>query len=102
MSGAIPSWAVRGARVVCVADDWDCDSADADLPDPVVGQTYVIDAAEEDLDTVGQVGLYLVGFPDDAFYCALNFRPVATISTEVEDLAMFRKLLTQNSPELVE
>jgi hypothetical protein len=101
---SVPSWAVRGAKVVCVDDDWTCDEIDTDLPDPVRGETYTIEGVDtdDDIDFEGGAGLYLAGFPDDAFYTIRNFRPLVTTKSEAEDLAHFRHHLTQKTPEVVE
>jgi hypothetical protein len=100
MSG-IPAWAVRGRKVVCIDSVWECDDpTDADLPDPVKGQTYTI--LDTDMDDDDGAGLYLVEFGDDAFYTIDGFRPIVDIEAQLRDVAMFRKLLTQNTPELVE
>lgn len=89
MSGAIPSWARVGAKVVCV---------DASPPpfgwsrDPLVAQAiYQIEAIE--VDHTG-VGLFLVEaktLSTTRGYWANRFRPLITQSDDMA--AHFRKLL---------
>ena len=79
----IPSWARKGAKVVCIATDWTCDREDEDLPNPVFGHEYQLDAAEEDDDMVSGVGCYLVGFGDEAFYDLAHFAPAVSDTTEM-------------------
>ena len=97
MSG-IPSWAVKGARVVCVSDYWDSHLDAMDLPNPVRGEIYVIDSVDKDENATGGIGVYLVGFPEDAFYSLENFRPVKTIEDDIsEHFAVYLKTPVRTS-----
>jgi hypothetical protein len=101
--GAFPSWAVRGRKIVCVDAEWlDIAGTPTVL---AVGAIYTIDGFEEDsvywACPMGAVFLKEVANPTDAS-CGFGldrFRPLVSTKTEAEDVARFRKLLTQRIPE---
>ena len=96
MSG-VPAWAVRGARVVCVYE----------VPDfgPRLREVCTISGVE--VDRKG-CWLFIEGYDDWVptapgqttrhSFLPRNFRPLVSTKTEAEDVAEFRKLLTQNNP----
>ena len=83
MSG-IPSWAVKGAKVVCINSrpPWWCGVGDPVLV-PVEGEVYEISALG---DFGGQCGLLLVGMGELDFWHCRRFRPLVTRSQE-QDIA---------------
>lgn len=81
---SIPSWAVRGARVVCIRDFGKARlfHDQGHRQDPELRQCYIIDAAEE-WPEYQAVVLYLVGFPPVGFDIT-GFRPVITIEDDLK------------------
>jgi hypothetical protein len=92
----IPSWAIPGAKVVCIGsgfvDQW-VDQDETCLPDasPTYGAVYEIMAIKRFGD---DVGLRLVGLHELDWFDSDEFRPL-TKSTQEQDLELFNKLLTQ-------
>lgn len=104
---AIPAWAVRGAKVVCV-DDAFVSVSDGGLR---VGREYQIKraycralrspvAAATYVDDHRMVQLVGVSCPTsmDGGYALARFRPAVEPKSEVEDLALFRHHLDQRQP----
>jgi hypothetical protein len=93
MSGGIPAWAVRGAKVVCV-------DASNQLPDRTqlqLGVVYTIDAVTT--TPFGVFGYRLKETPNNIGglgvpygYNSKRFRPVVT-RTQEQDIAQFLPLL---------
>lgn len=99
MSG-IPSWAVRGAKVVCV-DGSPRPSGARYVVLPKEGDTYTIGGVEwfEWSSTAGW-GLHLIGLKRFVNGRHIpfkwdRFRPLVSTKTEAEDAAMFRDLIRQ-------
>jgi hypothetical protein len=104
MSG-VPSWARKGMKVVCI-NDQRLESSEVHTGFLVAGSAYTIDGAYHH-PSDGRIGLFLAEAPGKyqghpVAYDLRRFRPAVEPKTEAEDLAQFRKLLTQNTPELVE
>jgi hypothetical protein len=105
MSG-VPSWARVGAKVVCI----NADGFRVSQP-LLLGATYTIRRVREGLAKDGWVpGLELVEVTNNVNpfsrnehgYRLTRFRPLVDDEAQERDAAMFRKLLTHNTPELVE
>ena len=66
-----------GDKVECIDDQgW---LIDGDMDSPVKGNIYVV----KEFDYEGGVAcVSLIGFPDDFFYRACRFKPLATVKTE--------------------
>ena len=111
---ALPSWAVRGARVVCV-------NAEFALPDgpltrqPMANEVLTISSCAYEERKVHDffscpAGVFLtfdevpvsVGNWHGIRWPIEHFRPIVTLGSEAQDLAHFRKYLHQNAPEAVE
>jgi hypothetical protein len=105
MSGAIPAWAVRGAKVVCVNDRplpgsiwWD----DA----PQKGAIYTVERAR--VLATGEPVLYLseiarspatiLEHGGETGYGIFRFRPVHSIDDPRADVALFKHHLDQHQP----
>jgi hypothetical protein len=90
MSG-IPSWAVPGAKVVCIKAPMSRYSTCADRSEPVFGGKYTIDCD----GVLYRRGVFYIGLsemhPDSMFRLRL-FRPIISKSQE-QDVAMFKSLL---------
>jgi len=114
MSGAsLPSWARKGVKVVCV--DADVGSVPtgkrAYRYDPdwclEAGSTYVIRRAFIDEPTsepcvwLEEITRAIDAAGYEAPFHVSRFRPLVSTKTEEEDVAEFRKLLTQPIPEAV-
>jgi hypothetical protein len=104
MSASLPSWARVGAKVVCV-NDQRLESSEVHTGALVARSTYTIEGTYQHRD--GRLGLFLSELRirhlnRRVVYDIRRFRPAVEPKSEAEDLAQFRKLLTQNSPELVE
>lgn len=94
MSG-IPSWATRGAKVVCISESYHDNFVD-DVPRPVEGRVYTI---REALMRSGKPQVRLVEIDAGvASFHTERFRPVVPPKTEAEDLAHFRHHLDQRQP----
>lgn len=94
MSG-IPSWAVRGAKAVCVADRWNltCDELHRL---PMIGEVLTVEGCFED---ERGAGLWFEEIPVHQGLCSVPhywaveaFRPLVTRSQE-QDMAIFRPIL---------
>jgi|DEB19_MinimDraft_3_1074340.scaffolds.fasta_scaffold118202_1 hypothetical protein len=97
MSG-IPSWAVRGAKVVCVLDFTTARTVN-DLgytAIPIVGQAYTVRRAY--ICRYGVPVIALREFEVDQYFDLRGFRPAVALKTESEDLAHFRHHLDQRQP----
>lgn len=97
MSASVPSWAVPGAKVVCVDDDWS-----GRRPRLKRNSIYTITEVRYHVCTNGKYAgnddpvlvlreLYNDDSPSGGFNI-LRFRPLVTRSQE-QDVAQFRKLL---------
>jgi hypothetical protein len=108
MSGAIPSWAVRGAKVVYANHRGDVGGGEPyDVPDPVLGTVYTIHrvgrAYGEGPAIISLVEINSVSaHHGEIGYELCDFRPLVDDEAQERDVAQFRRLLTQNAPELVE
>ena len=98
----VPSWASRGARIVCVLDF----NTSRTVNDkgyrrlPVLSHTYAVRKAYID----GPSGLPVVTlreFEADHFFDLRGFRPAVEPRAEADDLAQFRHHLDQRQPERV-
>jgi hypothetical protein len=103
MSG-VPSWARKGMKVVCI-NDQRLESSEVHTGLLVLGSVYTIGDAYHHRS--GRIGLFINELQAShagrlVCYDIRRFRPAVEPKTEAEDLAQFRKMLTQNSPELVE
>lgn len=105
MSG-VPSWAVRGQKVVCVQGTSLATTGEVNITS---GDVFTI---RDILANDDGVGLYLVevvnplrltwaGQIERAYYID-RFRPLVTTKTVAEDLAHFRHHLDQRQPESVQ
>lgn len=102
MSG-IPSWAVRGAKVVCICGFPDAEAAGVLAPQ--VGQIYTIRAIDHEppfavcfwLEEVGR-GFKCSDGIEPSFYAG-NFRPLTRQET---DLAIFRAIADRAPSEFTE
>lgn len=98
---SIPSWAVRGAKVVCVRTIDTC--AYPEVPYPTVGATYTVARVghgDEDGDaiiTVDEIDSR-DGEGFDVGYSLACFRPAVEPKSEVEDVALFKHHLDQRQP----
>lgn len=100
MSG-IPSWAVKGAKVVCISTEWPSDYPMPELiPDPQKGETYRIAFVELDQTMDSGVGVRLIGFNPDDLYCLGNFRPLVTLEDDIA--THFQHHLHHTAPALLE
>jgi hypothetical protein len=103
---AIPSWAVRGAKVVCISDvHWRLDDANpSDFP--ITGITYPVARCEYTIEAVEAEGddwwLMLVECGDDDIFNGRCFRPVSKRTTEQDIAEHFSHLLTVDAPEGVD
>jgi hypothetical protein len=93
MSGGIPSWAVKGAKVVCIERNWfAAGPSDIDAPDPVFGEIYTIRGIIADADYESGWGAWLTEFSECGCYDLIGFRPVHTLETDIsEHFAQFLK-----------
>ena len=100
MSG-IPAWAVRGARVVLI----DAGPGDVDGPhDARVGDICIIDEVGYVVDQPACICREEGGrwtLPEHTWARLSRFRPFVSTKTQEQDVAEFRKLLTQKLPEAV-
>ena len=88
MSG-IPSWAVRGARVVCIdASGFEGDFGDWGGTYPVLNGVYTIRGFDTDFG-----GFLLVEIPGPAAWSYRRFKPAVTARDDLE--AHFTSLLHQ-------
>ena len=89
----IPSWAIRGQKVVCKRDGWER-PGEGIVTGPIVGSVYEISEVVPDIDGVW---LGFVEFMDDdpPLFPAESFSPVVAGMSEAEDVAMFRDLIRQ-------
>lgn len=108
MSGAsLPSWARKGVKVVCIyGGPWRRGNTPWRtwlwlnlIGLPIHGGTYTIAAVGVHHYDRG-AALRLKGFGLAGFHVDF-FRPLVSTKTEAEDVAEFRKLLTQPIPEAV-
>jgi hypothetical protein len=98
--GGIPSWAVRGAKVVCIkVGAWSpSDGLDDEAKNhPILDGIYTIDMAVT--DERGEPFITLDEFWPFDLYALASFRPLVTRSAE-EDLAIFAPMLGARQPEL--
>jgi hypothetical protein len=100
--GALPSWARKGVKVVCVGRELR-EGEPRVINDlgitwrPTRGQIYTISGVTVDA-TYGAF-LFLKEHNERHCFIADGFRPLVSTKTEAEDVARFRKLLTQRIPE---
>jgi hypothetical protein len=110
MSG-IPAWVRPGVKVVCV--DADDSLGRFAAPDNRLDMwdSSLTERAVYTIDRVARHGLYPdlpcihvreVARPSHSPFAIRRFRPLVDDEAQERDAAMFRKLLTQNTPELVE
>lgn len=100
MNGSIPSWAVPGAKVVCVdASDGPEDASFGQTPVMVEGGIYTLSAVTREFGPtavqVKELPAILTGLDGDEYETWMKlsrFRPLITKSLE-QDSTMFRKLL---------
>jgi hypothetical protein len=113
MSG-IPAWCVRGAKVVCLIGEWVETPCMPNPParEPMLNEILTI----KDVLTTDEFSrlaprfifarfAVLLSFEElghDWLYASHNFAPLVDDEAQERDVAQFRKLLTQNTPELVE
>ncbi len=106
---SIPSWAVRRAKVVCVASPEVIAAAKALHPwgnYPETGQVYTVRGHVYDSKGEGLLLLVEISNPPQPSCVGVvewgfevsKFRPLVAPKTEAEDLAHFRHHLTQNTP----
>lgn len=93
MSGALPSWARVGEKVVCRVAKVLPISEVRQSP-LVVGETYVITAAFYHRRT-GYPVVYVEPFGNSISFLVWRFRPLASTKNRSEDVAMFRDLIRQ-------
>jgi hypothetical protein len=106
-SGSIPSWARKGAKVVCVDDGpgrRPCLFPGL-LDGLTKGRVYTVRRVAPDW-YYGHPVIFLVEFvrpidgePSETGYDIRRFRPLVSTKTEAEDLAKFSHHLTQRQPE---
>lgn len=92
----IPSWAVPGARVVCVDDSWNRIGPDRV---PMLHEVLTIkevltraDYAAVGVNCVPACTLAFVELGHDWTFNSNCFRPTVPIRTEAEDTAMFKRI----------
>lgn len=85
---SIPSWAVRGARVVCIDGNW-AYPQDYRVAVPVKGETYTIREIEDEgfrfVELPNRAYAFSDGFKEPRFHYAF-FRPFVS-RTQEDDLA---------------
>ena len=95
MSASIPSWVVRGAKVVCISDRYHDNFVD-DVPRPVCGNVYTI---REALVRKGKPQVRLIEIDSGAASFHTNrFRPAVEPKSEAQDVALFKHHLDQRKP----
>lgn len=95
----IPSWAIKGAKVVCISDDWRLNDA-LPIRVPTVREVFTIEFVALDSDGV-LLGLVEYPAEADGFWCfeVENFAPLVTRSQEQDIAEHFAGHLHQRVPE---
>ena len=111
MSASLPSWAVRGAKVVCIFDDWEQLPGLPPIParQPMLNEVLTIrevmttdhfNAAQHLLLYIGQMRC-LLSFEELGhgwLYLSHRFRPLVSTKTEAEDVALIKSLIDLHHP----
>lgn len=93
----IPSWAVPGAKVVCV-NDWFPDEgveATYEGAGPAIGHDYTVRGNDY---FYGMCWIAITAVPGDVFFPIVNFRPAVEPKTEQEDVALFKRDVEAMTP----
>lgn len=100
---AIPAWAVPGAKVVCIDDNWDRYDPryTESMPNrPVLKQVLTIHSSVEQYGSIGFRFVEVVNPPakfygtfDEGAFVSTHFRPAVEPKSEAHDVALFEDIV---------